>query len=128
MLAEQISKQTKSSYPSDVVKIKEKKVKFVTEFGFTPSHHELSPLERAIQNFEKKAFLCHDKALNIPANETAQERLKREQELKSAFAHLKNEGLHIKTLAQIQQRLEEYRKKAEAMTRKEFRDKIIKWY
>jgi hypothetical protein len=66
--------------------------------------------------------LYHDKALNIPANETPQERLQREQELKSAFAHLKNERLHIKTLAQIQQRLAEYRKKAEAMTRKEFRE------
>ncbi len=82
-------------------------MKFVTGFGFTPLYHELSPLERAIQNFEKKAFLYHDKALNIPNNETPQERLKREQELKSAFAHLKNERLHIKTLAQIQQRLEE---------------------
>lgn len=85
------------------------------------SYHELSPLERAIQNFEKKAFLYHKRAASIPSNETPQDRLKREQNLASTLAHLKNERMHIRTLAQIQQRLEEYRKKAEVMTRKEFR-------
>lgn len=97
-------------------------MEFVNGVRITQLYYELSPLERAIQNFEKKAFLYHDKTKNIPANETSQERIKREQELASAFAHLKNERLHIKALAQIQQRLEEYRKKAEAMTRKEFRE------
>jgi len=96
-------------------------MEFVNGERVTSLYHELSPLERAIQNFEKKAFLYHDKAIKIPANETPQERLKREQELASAFSHLKNERLHIKTLAQIQQRLDEYRAKAEIMTRKEFR-------
>lgn len=82
----------------------------------------MSPLERAIQNFEKKAFSYHNKTDNIPTNETSAERIKREQELSGALTHLKQERLRIKTLAQIQQRLSEYRKQADVMTRKEFRD------
>lgn len=88
----------------------------------TPLYHEISPLERAIQSFEKKAFTYHSNAEKIPVNETSAERLKREKDLSDAFEHLKQERLRISTLAQIQQRLEDYRKQAETMTRKELRD------
>lgn len=88
----------------------------------TAHYHEASPLERAIQNFEKKAFSYHNKTENIPTNETPASRLKREQDLNDALKHLKQERLHIKTLAQIQERLEEYRKQASTMTRSDFRN------
>ena len=87
--------------------------------GANISVHTLSPLERAIDAFEKKATDYYQNARTTVKNETAEDRLKREQDLKKAFDHLKHERRHISILAQLQIRLQEYQAKGRTMSTKE---------
>lgn len=78
--------------------------------------HDLSPLERAINDFEQKAVAYHRKAAAHLDNESPEQRLQREQELREALGHLNHERRHISIMAQIQIRLQEYQAKGRNMT------------
>lgn len=72
-------------------------------------YYEMTPLDRAISEFEAKAKSHYTKKANIPADETAEQRVKREKELEESLRHLKFERLRAKTQIQVQCRLDEYR-------------------
>jgi hypothetical protein len=74
----------------------------------TPQLHELSPLDRAIFEFEQKACHAHSHKC-APINETAEQRQKREKSLNKALVHLKAERALTLAKIDVQTQLEEYR-------------------
>ena len=74
----------------------------------TAHYHEQTPLDRAIVEFEQKATAHYTCKTNTPANETSEQRAKREKELAVALAHLKQERCRALSKIQVQTRLDEY--------------------
>lgn len=71
-------------------------------------HDEMSPLERAIQNYEKKAAE-YFRGLNANENALPDIREKRKRELDKIKRHLENERRLINVLADLQADLDAYR-------------------
>ena len=83
--------------------------------------HEMTPLERAITEFEERAKSAHSLKV-VPKAETAEQRLNREQSLSKALTHLKAERALALAQVQVQTQLDEYRealKPAEGASRQE---------
>ena len=74
----------------------------------TAHYHEQTPLDRAIVEFEQKATAHYTCKTSTPANETPEQRAKREKELATALTHLKQERCRALTKIQVQTRLDEY--------------------
>lgn len=70
--------------------------------------HEMSPLERAIIDFENQAKKAHSYK-QAPQNETPEQRKERERSLDKALTHLKAQRALALTQVQVQVQLEEYR-------------------
>lgn len=83
--------------------------------------HEMTPLERAITEFEERAKSAHNLKI-APKTETEEQRLNREQSLCKAMNHLKAERALALAKVQVQTQLDEYRaalKPAEGASRQE---------
>lgn len=70
--------------------------------------HEMTPLERAITEFEERAKSAHNLKI-APKTETEEQRLNREQSLCKAMNHLKAERALALAQVQVQTQLDEYR-------------------
>lgn len=81
---------------------------------------EANALEMAVYDYQKKAHEFHLKRCkSAPVNETAEQREKRIAEWDEISSYLEQERLKVSTLADIEQQLEEYRKKAWGKSRAE---------
>ncbi|MCO1334004.1 AHH domain-containing protein [Microbulbifer sp. OS29] len=90
----------------------------------TPHYHEMTPLERAITEFEGKAKAYHSSKNSQLENETKEQRAKREKQLESALLHLKHEKLRALTQVEVQHQLEEYRQAARVATEGDFASQL----
>tara|TARA_R110002050_G_scaffold86534_2_gene183900 strand:+ start:388 stop:708 length:321 start_codon:yes stop_codon:yes gene_type:complete len=69
--------------------------------------HGMTPLERAITEFEERAKSAHNLKI-APKTETAEQRLNREKSLSKALNHLKAERALALAQVQVQTQLDEY--------------------
>lgn len=74
----------------------------------TPHLFEMTPLERAVSDFEKAAKKAYSYK-DAPANESPEDRVTRELELEGALRHLKAQRALALTQVQVQLSLEAYR-------------------
>lgn len=83
---------------------------YLNGIRLTSHYHELSPLDAAIANFERKAKHYHrQRKANIAINETSEQRKQREAELKKALHHLEQERRLASATIAVQVRLDIYR-------------------
>lgn len=85
-------------------------MEYLNGIRLTPHLHELSPLDAAIQNFERQAKKYHSKRKAAPGqNETPQQRKQREDDLKKALNHLQQERRLASVMVAVQSKLAMYR-------------------
>ena len=96
----------------------------------TQELHEMSPLEKAITDFEAKAKYHFNKPSQIPREETPQQKTEREKASKEALNYLAQERVKALTIISVQAGLEVYRNQlrasstAERAERKGLRQKM----
>lgn len=84
---------------------------------------EANELEMAVYQYQVKAHEFHTKRHQAaPANETKQQREKRIAEWEEIRAHLEDQRMKVNMLADLEKKLEDYRKKAWGKTRRELLD------